>query len=419
MLQLEEYELDRYRQQIWPRLLRSGFEVRGTLDITTRIKTTTLVSLALLLTLFTLALWLLPLLGVLLLALLPLLTPFLLLPASWLTGVAAKRTRQLLLKKTKALRSCNSEVKIIMITGSYGKTTVKYLLFELFRYTYKTALIPGNINTTLGIANYLLSHPEFLQHEYLIIEIGAYYKNDIAEAVSILSPDICILTALGDQHLERFGSLEGIAQAKYEIFSYAPETAKRYATDITASKLLAYGLSGHPIITITGTESPTDNYHIAQQVAEDCHIPTHLIGHTLETFSPPERRNDSYELQGVSIIDNSYNISPTTAVAMLKAAKEQADAMGKRLVVMTAGIGEQGDEAQTVNAIFGEALNDYADRVILNPSIYAPAIISTLEKEYVEVTTALTVSENPASYVNAATELLLLFPGHTDLSYIQ
>ena len=118
------------------------------------------------------------------------------------------------------------DMKIIGITGSYGKTTLKNILESILKEKYAVMVLPGNINTDLGVANYLLSHnSEVEKSDILIVEMGAYKIGEILNICNITPPDYSFLTAIAPVHLERFGSVENIIQAKFEIVDAVKQKA--------------------------------------------------------------------------------------------------------------------------------------------------------------------------------------------------
>lgn len=111
-----------------------------------------------------------------------------------------------------------SGVKVIGITGSYGKTTMKKILQSILNEQFAVMTLPGNINTDLGIAHFLISHQsELTSSDILIVEMGAYKRGEIKNICEVSPPDYSILTAVAPVHLERFGSLENITKTKWEI----------------------------------------------------------------------------------------------------------------------------------------------------------------------------------------------------------
>jgi len=108
--------------------------------------------------------------------------------------------------------------KVIGITGSYGKTTTKNYLRDILNGRYKTYATPKSYNTMMGVCIALNNDiADDYSIEYFICEMGAYIPGEIARICDLTPPDISIVIEVGPQHLERFGSLENIAIAKYEI----------------------------------------------------------------------------------------------------------------------------------------------------------------------------------------------------------
>ncbi len=111
---------------------------------------------------------------------------------------------------------------VIVITSSYGKTSVKEFLGEILSKNFRVLKTEKHINAEIGIAKTILEklRPE---HQILIAEIGAYERGKIREVCQMLKPKIGILTGIGSQHLSTFGSLENIKKAKYELIESLPK----------------------------------------------------------------------------------------------------------------------------------------------------------------------------------------------------
>lgn len=112
---------------------------------------------------------------------------------------------------------------VIGITGSYGKTSTKHYLAHILDGRYRVVATPKSYNTLMGVTlavNTLLKDESAV--DYFIVEMGAYRTGEIAEICALTRPQISIVTAVGPQHLERFGSLDAVADAKYEIVAALP-----------------------------------------------------------------------------------------------------------------------------------------------------------------------------------------------------
>ncbi|OIJ17741.1 UDP-N-acetylmuramoylalanyl-D-glutamate--2,6-diaminopimelate ligase [Anaerobacillus alkalidiazotrophicus] len=105
--------------------------------------------------------------------------------------------------------------KVIGVTGSNGKTTVKDLLEAVLCTTYRTHKTQGNFNNHIGLPLTILAMPN--DCEVAILEMGMNHFGEISLLSNIAQPDIVIITNIGESHIEQLGSRDGIAQAKFEI----------------------------------------------------------------------------------------------------------------------------------------------------------------------------------------------------------
>jgi len=106
--------------------------------------------------------------------------------------------------------------KTIAITGSFGKTSTKHILSHILGAAAPTLATPGSVNTEMGITRVIreMLTPE---HQFFIVEMGAYGPGSIARLCKLTPPDVGLITALGAAHFERFKTLETVARAKFEL----------------------------------------------------------------------------------------------------------------------------------------------------------------------------------------------------------
>ncbi|HEY5603492.1 MAG TPA: UDP-N-acetylmuramoyl-tripeptide--D-alanyl-D-alanine ligase [Gammaproteobacteria bacterium] len=107
-------------------------------------------------------------------------------------------------------------IPVIAVTGSNGKTTVKEILKSIFSRLGGTLATKGNLNNHIGVPLTLLSINK--QHKAAVIEMGANHPNEISYLTNITRPDVALINNAAAAHLEGFGSLEGVAKAKGEIY---------------------------------------------------------------------------------------------------------------------------------------------------------------------------------------------------------
>lgn len=125
-------------------------------------------------------------------------------------------TRQRTINAAIAKHKKNPNLKIVGITGSYGKSTTKELLYQLLKPHFKVAKTEKNQNTVVGIA---MSYIKNVHNntEVFVMEVGAYVAGEIGRVVKNFQPDIAIVTAVSNQHLSLFGSLSALFYAKFEL----------------------------------------------------------------------------------------------------------------------------------------------------------------------------------------------------------
>ncbi|PQN20499.1 UDP-N-acetylmuramoyl-tripeptide--D-alanyl-D-alanine ligase, partial [Shigella dysenteriae] len=111
--------------------------------------------------------------------------------------------------------------RVVALTGSSGKTSVKEMTAAILSQCGNTLYTAGNLNNDIGVPMTLLRlTPEY---DYAVIELGANHQGEIAWTVSLTRPEAALVNNLAAAHLEGFGSLAGVAKAKGEIFSGLPE----------------------------------------------------------------------------------------------------------------------------------------------------------------------------------------------------
>lgn len=167
-----------------------------------------------------LLLWsILPVMGVS--ALLPLLLPLWVALAAILVWPLEHAVKRLFERDARRILSAQTGLIRIGVTGSYGKTSVKFFLDTLLRQRYSVLATRDSFNTPMGLTR---SIREDLQpaHRVFIAEMGARHRRDIRDLCRLVQPTIGILTAVGPQHLETFKSLERVRDTKYDLIKALP-----------------------------------------------------------------------------------------------------------------------------------------------------------------------------------------------------
>jgi UDP-N-acetylmuramoyl-tripeptide--D-alanyl-D-alanine ligase len=151
-------------------------------------------------------------------------------PRTTVVGLAARAVapleriiaRRFLAEASRRMRAYRG--RVLGITGSYGKTSTKYVVADLLAVRYRVLKTPAGVNTTMGITRVIREELKE-DHEVFVVEMSAYGPGEIREVCDIVHPSLGILTAVGVQHLERFGTPERIAEAKYELIAALPAEA--------------------------------------------------------------------------------------------------------------------------------------------------------------------------------------------------
>ncbi len=339
-----------------------------------------------------------------------LLAPLWLVVGNWvMTPVEALVRRRFIRQAEETIAAISPT--IIGITGSYGKTTTKNFLRDVLNVRYKTYATPKSYNTMMGVClainNDLVNDYSI---EYFISEMGAYYEGEIARICGLTPPDISIVTEVGPQHLERFGSLENIATAKYEIIEQLPPHGlgvfnwdndyvremyekgypdNRLAVSKTMSpdtvpdggpRFIATDISetlDGLVFTVTDVESgqretfetPVVGLHnvtnllLATAVAVHEGLSLRDVAFRVKTLQPAESRLVRQVTDaGITIINDAYSANPVGVVSALKVLGMHTT--GKRLLI-TPGMVELADLHEQENRKLGETATQYATDIIL------------------------------------------------------
>jgi len=176
--------------------------------------------------------------------------------------LAVKDTREALGQLAGAWRT-RFQVPMVAVTGSNGKTTVKEMLAAIFSPLAPTLITPGNFNNDVGVPLTLFGLGN--EHRFGVIEMGANHAGEIAALTLLVRPQVAVITQCAPAHLEGFGSVEGVARAKSEIYAGldAGGTAVINADDDYAEfwrsacagrHQLSFGLRPGADVTATGVE---------------------------------------------------------------------------------------------------------------------------------------------------------------------
>ncbi|MGR5064847.1 UDP-N-acetylmuramoyl-tripeptide--D-alanyl-D-alanine ligase [Photobacterium sp. DNB22_13_2] len=162
----------------------------------------------------------------------------------------------------KAEMELHHGLKTVALTGSCGKTTVKEMVAAILSLKGKVLATAGNFNNDIGVPLTLLRlEPE---HEYAVVELGANHQKEISYTTSLVKPQVALINNLAAAHLEGFGSLDGVAKAKGEIFEGLQARGKDAVAiinlDSNAQDKWHQMLENHQLQTFSATQ-PEADYH--------------------------------------------------------------------------------------------------------------------------------------------------------------
>ncbi|MFN8376161.1 MAG: UDP-N-acetylmuramoyl-tripeptide--D-alanyl-D-alanine ligase [Anaerolineae bacterium] len=326
-----------------------------------------------------------------------------------MTPVEAAFRARFIAKARRVLEEAN--LTVIGITGSYGKTSTKTYLAHILNSRYKAYPTPKSYNTLMGLClaiNNDIANDYSL--DYFIAEMGAYIPGEIERICDLTHPTISVVVEVGPQHLERFGSLENVAIAKYEIIkelppdgvgvfnwdnSYIramyerdyPQTRIAVSRELDPAQAAAKGvrfvasnvsesLDGL-VFTVTDTQTGQQeefrtpllglhnvtNLLLATAVAVQERVPLKEVARAVRTLQPAESRlMRRVTPEGVTIINDAYSANPVGAAQALRVLGMHTS--GRRLLV-TPGMVELGALMDSENHKLGETAAQHATDVIL------------------------------------------------------
>ena len=285
------------------------------------------------------------------------------------------------------------KIKVIGITGSYGKTSTKEFLYTILSEKYKVVKTEGNNNTNIGVSYTVLNKVND-EYDYFICEMGAYKIGDIAEICDIVGPEIGILTGINQQHIELFGSIENTRKAKFELIealpesglavinekikNYKPETkaqnikyfSKEFASDIEYKKdYIEFKYKDQVFKTSTLGQHYIENIISAIIVAEHFEMNLDEIAKAVEKIQPTEYM--MRKLNGPNnavFIDDSYSANPDGVMAALDCL-EEAYSNYKKIIVFSK-IMDLGKESKNIHQKLFNRIEEVCDiAYILNTDL--------------------------------------------------
>lgn len=298
----------------------------------------------------------------------------------------------------------NTQLKVIALTGSSGKTTTKEMLGSILSRLAPTLITRGNLNNDLGVPMMLLElRPE---HQYAVMELGASHLNEIDYTSNLVQPHVAGIINIGTAHLGEFGGRDGICRAKSEIYAHIDTAGISIIPEqddykdlirqsIQTEKSLSFGERGDIFATDVQLYAQSAEFKInTPQGAREVKLPfagLHNVHNAeaatafalaigislddivigLEQAEGAKGRLNFIHKAPHLFIDDTYNANPTS---MRAAAEVLAKQQGIKVMVI-GDIGELGHSAAQQHYMLGRDLVAENINFVIAVGEYAPAVL--------------------------------------------
>lgn len=275
-------------------------------------------------------------------------------------------------------------IPVIGITGSVGKTSTKEFIAGVLAQKYNVLKTEGNFNNEIGVPLTLLRIRK--EHEIAVVEMGINHFGEMRRLSRMVKPDTCVMTNIGECHLEFLGSREGILRAKSEIFDYLSEEGTVYVNGdddmlqtierVKHKRPVRFGLDSHSDYYADGivnkglfgcafrlhtpegcfaaeTHLPGEhmirNALAAAAVARQYGLTEREIAQGIASVLPVGGRSNLVKRGSLTLIDDCYNANP---VSMRAALDLLASAEGRKIAIL-GDMGELGENEAEYHAQIG------------------------------------------------------------------
>lgn len=277
------------------------------------------------------------------------------------------------------------DIKVVGITGSVGKTSTKEFIASVLAQKYKVLKTEGNFNNEVGLPLTVLKLRD--EHEVAVLEMGISDFGEMTRLSEIAQPDVCVITNIGQCHLEQLGDRDGVLKAKTEVFANLKEsgTACLFADDdklagiaevngkkpvfygmgesaeVYASGVVNKGLFGSECVIHAGdmkieAEIPLPGKHMvynalaATAVGKTMGLNTEEIEKGIRSVEAVSGRSHLIQTSEYTIIDDCYNANPVS----MKAAIDLLGEANTRKVAILGDMFELGENEKALHRSVGE-----------------------------------------------------------------
>ncbi len=293
----------------------------------------------------------------------------------------------------------HTSLRVIGITGSYGKTSTKNFLNRILAERFNVLATPESYNTTMGV---ILTTRTRLKStdEIYIVEMGARKKGDIKEICDLVHPTMGIITSIGEQHLETFKDLNNIKRTKFELIQSLGEGGVAFVNwddenirslpRVSGVNYIRYGIQAEDldyragsiqydqrgtVFTVCSRKGQQgvfrtrllgrhNIYNILAATAVACELGMDMatVALAVRNLAPVEHRLEMKRGKDYIIIDDAFNSNPVGSKMALEVLSKME---GSNKIMITPGMVELGNREYELNYEFGQAAAAVCDYVIL------------------------------------------------------
>jgi len=288
------------------------------------------------------------------------------------------------------------DIKVVGITGSVGKTSTKEMIAAVLEQKYKVLKTVGNFNNEVGLPLTILKIRE--EHEVAVVEMGISDFGEMHRLSEIARPDICVITNIGNCHLENLKTQEGILKAKSEIFDFMNEQGSiclngddenlskidyikgikplffgiSEYNEIFATNIVNNGFAGsvckiHTLENVFDITIPIPGSHMVHNALAAIAVGTimkltiQMIQDGLSTVEAMSGRSHLIKTDKYMIIDDCYNANPMS----MKAAIDLLGETSTRKVAILGDMLELGENADELHSEIGDYVSKSKADIVL------------------------------------------------------
>lgn len=291
----------------------------------------------------------------------------------------------------KKIRSMPNLI-VIGVTGSFGKTSTKFILNRLIGTKYNVLMTPESYNTTMGVVRTIREKLN-ATHDVFIVEMGAKNVGDIKEICTLVKPSYGVISSIGEQHLETFKTIENIINTKFELADAVKNKIflnfdNKYIKNRATKNTVSYGTSGKFDYYAGDIEVTTEgsDFKVYTKQGESQSFHTRMLGRlnvtnivaaiavansldidlsdltiAVNQLEPVPHRLALIKGERYTIIDDAFNSNPQGAEVALETLK----GFTCNRVLVTPGMVELGEKQNELNKTFGKQAANSCDYIIL------------------------------------------------------